>query len=595
MKKMIILFLVLSILSIRKVSAQTYKLTLEKQPGIYYVRKGDKTPYKSSQFSIYKLGSDIAYCIEPSVNITTFNYQDNGSEISLLYSSDIKDMITLIGYYGREYPNHDNVKYSMATQALIWELTGTGEVSFWTELDGKGEEISVAKEREEILNLVNNHSKLPNISNIILNYNEELIIEDDLLNDFYVSETNDLETSIENNKLKIKSSELGDSEITLSRKRYDDKDTIIFVGGDKNNSQTLARLRYQEDINLKISVHTRGIKIKIIKKDEEGNNILIPNIKFKIKNLNTNKYVCDNDDCFFLTNNNGEIITNELDFSKYEIEEIEDQIVNGYIWNNLKYTIDISKDVEYFYSDIGCFYIVDFMNKRVKGEVEVNKMGEELEIINNEVDYKKINLDNIEFLLYDEENNYINKYITKNGYFKIDNLSLGRYYLIENNVLSNYLYDDNKYYFEIKQVNQYDEIINVKLVINNYLKKGTLEFTKKDLITNIGIPDTIIEIYNNEDILLLTKKTDNNGKVIINELPIGNYYIMEKEANELYKLTNERVYFEIDKELVQAEMVNEKKEIIVPKTKRNDNYIILMICSFLLLLGISESIYEKIY
>ena len=39
----------------------------------------------------------------------------------------------------------------MASQALIWELTGTGRVRFYTGINGTGEEIDVTKEREEIM------------------------------------------------------------------------------------------------------------------------------------------------------------------------------------------------------------------------------------------------------------------------------------------------------------------------------------------------------------------------------------------------------------------------------------------------------------
>ena len=45
--------------------------------------------------------------------------------------------------------------------------------------------------------------------------------------------------------------------------------------------------------------------------------------------------------------------------------------------------------------------------------------------------------------------------------------------------------------------------------------------------------------YNNNNKLLLTRETDEFGKVNISNLPIGKYYIIEKEANSMYQITND--------------------------------------------------------
>jgi uncharacterized surface anchored protein len=83
------------------------------------------------------------------------------------------------------------------------------------------------------------------------------------------------------------------------------------------------------------------------------------------------------------------------------------------------------------------------------------------------------------------------------------------------------------------------------------------------------------------DNLLFTKETDSNGKIIINDLPIGEYYLMEKKANDNYKLTNEKITFEIkDKEISNTTMINEKKEIVVPKTGINDTVIVNKLFQF---------------
>ena len=190
MKKILMfLFVILFILSIQRVKAQDYRLILNKQEGIYYARTGGTLPYKSSQFSIYMLGDNIAYCIEPSKNITTYNYVSTDGYIDLPYSEELKEELELIGYYGREYPGHDNVRYSMAAQALIWEKTSGQTVTFWTERYEKGTKIDVSNEKQEIMKLVEEHKVLPNIPsniNIDVKNNIELIDSNNVLHNFEI-------------------------------------------------------------------------------------------------------------------------------------------------------------------------------------------------------------------------------------------------------------------------------------------------------------------------------------------------------------------------------------------------------------------------
>ena len=67
MKKSLMMLLVLIILlTTKNVFAQDqYKLTLEKQNGIYFSRRGKNFNDDSYPFYLYKFGNIFAYCIEP--------------------------------------------------------------------------------------------------------------------------------------------------------------------------------------------------------------------------------------------------------------------------------------------------------------------------------------------------------------------------------------------------------------------------------------------------------------------------------------------------------------------------------------------------
>ena len=284
------------------------------------------------------------------------------------------------------------------------------------------------------------------------------------------------------------------------------------------------------------------------------------------------------------TNKDGKIIVDNLEYGKYCI---------------------IEKTANYFYQkedEKKCFEIkengeivkVKMTNKKIVGNLEIVKMGEKYQIIDNNFYYDKDVLPNIEFSIYSDNNELIGNIKTdKNGHAKYSSLTLGKYYLIEKTKLNNYLVNSDKIYFEIKKDG--NNGVDVKLEIDNYLKKGNLEFTKKDLITSDGIPNTIIEIYDINNNLLITKETNENGEIIIDNLPYGKYYIIEKEANSMYQITNEKVYFEIKEngEIVKAQMTNEKKTIKVPKTKTKESIIANSLFSIGFLIGMGRFYYER--
>lgn len=310
--------------------------------------------------------------------------------------------------------------------------------------------------------------------------------------------------------------------------------------------------------------------IKLIKIDSVTNEIINKKIKFKIKNIDTNKYICENKECVFETNN-GYFITKNKYRGNLLIEEVKEKI-DGFIWNNEKVKIYIGDKL--LENDT---YIITYKNERVKGKIEVLKINE-----NNE------KLNNVTIGLYAKEDIYLNNKIiykkdelierknTIDGKIEFTNLELGQYYIKELKTDDKYILDDKIYDVTLKYQDEDTKEVYEVITIKNYLKKGKLIFNKIDSVTKLGIENTIICIYKDKE-LIYEIKTDQNGQILL-DLEIGQYYIVEKEASLGYNKSDEKIEFDIEYNK-ETNLYMENDFIIeVPDTlKNNYNYIFIII------------------
>ena len=750
-------------------------LVQTKEEGVYYTRRGAGIPYSSYNYYKYDMNGKVVFCIEPGVDVKTFDYVGEGGFVNSPYDDVTNKAIELIGHYGYTYPGHNTLKFRMATQALIWERVSGQIIEFWTEQYGNGNNININYEKNAIMNLVNSHYNLPSIDNAELNLSlgETKTITDtnNILSQFEIYKAKGADVSINGNTMTITPTEVGKIEIQLTRKHYDDVTTIVFtnhdirtqimglfrfkdpvianvklnvVGGEvhldklDSNTQTsiaqgeatlegavygiydlsgnlIKELRTDkesnassgkvldlgsyylqeitpstgylldtnkyyfditnENLNPTIKVFEKIIKrdveinkfyangetgmlkpevgiifevynnkgelvtefvtdkdghskanlvygtytvkqknttaghelvkdftiainndspsiikyslsnapitakLKLEKVDSEsGKVIAYAGVEFKIKDLATGEYVCQEvsypskeEICIFKTNDKGEFTTPyPLQAGTYQLEEISSP--SGYLLSGNHVIFTIDENSKLLEDNFGKYLEVIFKNDKIKGHLTITKKGETPDFKDNKIKYEEINLKGVVFGVYANEDiitldgvkhyskgDLITKLTTdEKGTAILENLILGKYYIQEISTLNNYLVDDKKYEFELIEVDNKTSVVYETISLTNKYKKGTLEFTKTDFVTGDVIPNTIIEIYNSDDKLLFTKTTDEFGKVIIEELPTGKYYIKEYEASTGYLITEEIVEFEIKEngEIVKAKMTN---------------------------------------
>lgn len=511
MKKL--LGIILALLPIFSVgSANTVKaaendsqFTKEVIDGAYYYQKDKDTgKIMTGHANKFYLNGKLAYCIEPLVQITNHTYNSTTDWSVVGLSDEQEDFIEKVGYFGYEYPGHQTDKYYMAAQQLIWEKARNVETKYTTERNG-GTEIDLTKEKNDILNLVNNYSSLPSFANdkIEANMGDEIVLNDTnkVLNQFSLNYNGQNKVSVNVNNLDIKLDDnfIGEETLKFVKKNYDNQVNLIYY---KESSQTLATLRISNPLNFEIKIKSNGGSVEINKKGEK---IVYSNGSYSYETINLP----------------------EVEFAIYANEDIVDST--------------------------------------------------------GKVIYKKYDL--IDTLTTD-----------KLGFVKLENMYYGKYFLVEGKSAQGNMVSNEKYYFEITRNDLVNGKIIKKLDIQNYLPKGTLEFTKLDFTNGNVIPNTEIMIFTEDDRLVYQGVTDENGKIVITDLLAGQkYYIIERNPATGYKLSDEKVYFEIKEngEIVKATMTNEQI-VNVPNTQKNQSNIGNIITVIICAAGIGIIVYDEV-
>lgn len=331
--------------------------------------------------------------------------------------------------------------------------------------------------------------------------------------------------------------------------------------------------QYYNILNNKLSAYLQVFKVD----SETGKTIELANTTFKILNVDTNKYVSQYVGgkvySEFKTDETGKFITYlKLEAGNYKLIEVSSP--NSYLINTDGLPFTIGNDTHYNYTTYGAFITVYFKDTPIKGQVEINKMGEEFVPDNGSFSYEKVTLENVVFNIYADEDIktadgkhlYYSKgtlvdVITtdKNGYAISKKLPLGKYKLVEAKTDSTHVLDSEEYHFELTEIDNKTAVVYKSFNILNKYQKGELEFTKTDLISGEAIANTKIEIYTDSDELIFSGLTDKDGKIVIKNLPVNQkFYILESEPATGFVKTDEKVYFEIKEngEIVKASMTN---------------------------------------
>jgi len=567
-------------------------LELERIDGVYSSQLNmDDYSYFSSNQKKYIMDGRVVYCVEPGLDIMTMNYASSFNLYDSGFNQDVINYISLIGHFGYDYPGHQTDRFFLAAQELIWEAIGNNDIHFTTGINDTGNMININYEKNEILSLVNHYNLKPSFdnSNISGIYNDEIVLVDknNVLSNYDIVSSDNIVT-IDGNKLKIRLSSSGSSDIVLKRKKYDDLSSVFYYAP---NSQDFMFLRADDEVTSVVHVDSfvplsniKIVKTGMMLDDIDSDN----NFIYKNRGLTSVKFgiyaahdIYFGDRLLYLENDlieeiytvDGVAYSSDLPNGDYYIKELE--TLDEFVLNDEIINVSLYNSKEDVYT-----YMVELTNDRKNVFLNLEKHGEIFDkIANSKVIYDSIPLSGVKFGLYSSSDIYdedgellinrdvlIKTLVTDgNGFIneKLD-IPFGNYYLKELETLPGYKLDMNIYEFSIGS----DNSDNINIMIDNRpilneLIKGKFIINKIDSYGN-RLSDACFKLFDSLDNLIFEGCTDSSGSIVIDNLPYGKYHFYEVSAPYGYQVDDKVYNFEIfeDDSLSEFSVLN----VSMPKT-----------------------------
>ena len=542
-KKLFSLILIIIIWNIgQNVYAGTKDSTLVRNQieGIYAIAPlSDKTHLYNLE--IYKMNGKVTYCIEIGKKITSpiYNSTDILNEqknITNLSDNDL-DYIKAIAYFGYEYENHQDIKYYMASQELIWEYLNKIDITWTNELNINGPKINIDTYKNEIKDLANRYlTPLSLKKNAAYNIGTtNTMIDSNNSLEFYnaTSKKNTIVT-ISKNILEIKTSPkyIKNDTIILTRKKYYTEQSKIY---NFDNSQIMLSAGNLKNLEHDIELYITGatLKVNLIDKD-------------------TKNYIPT-----------GQAI---LKGSTYELYDKDKNLLYTYEYNNLNFFIYTNLSYEKYYIKQkmpGKGYKKDEKIIEINIDKLNNNITIEEEVIKNTIEINKLyefepnnkREEGIIFNIYDINNNlYTSITTTKEGPDQI-NLPYGKYTMKQQNTTHGYDFvTDIEINVESEnntliKYNLLDKMIKTKVNIITIDKETKKPIEQENIIYKILNKETNKYVYYINDSKEKKEEfiTISSGEIILPvELPYGIYILEQISPPKNYLYNQEKIEFIID-------------------------------------------------
>lgn len=500
--------------------------------------------------NMYTVNGRVAYCLEIGVDVSTDIYHSTNDFGYISLTEEQSWYVKNISYFGYLYPGHDDYKYYMAAQELIWEYLSNIEVQWTNVLDFNGPRIDIESYKQEILNLYKISESGIDLEKVgTLKLNKEYVVDDlsNYLNNYEIVETNNIEAFIKDNAvyLKTRSDYIGKASIVLKKKDIYAYESMFYY---YDNSQKLISSGDLGEDKQVISFNIVGsnLLIKVVDKDTGLSN---PQGEATLKDAMYGLYNEDDKEVGgIVTDINGGSYLLNLPYGKYYIKQLRSSA--GYLKNSEIYELDIDEDEEeivleqqVIYNNIRFFKTYGQNNGKVAVEAGVS------------------------FIIYDSSNDIYERVVTDESGIGMFKLPYGNYLVHQENTVEGYkLIDD----FSIRVKGKVDEVINYNLfdeAVEYSLKLKVKNIVSGDDILCKGFKFKIKDKNSGEYISYLSDdvfSTDENGELLFPmNLIYGEYVIEQIETVENYLLNEDMIEVIVD-DHTNFELVDDKLLVEVP-------------------------------
>lgn len=492
----------------------------------------------------------VYYCIEPE---TKLDGSSKGSHSMITGDKNIInnsklttskfDKIKLIAYYGYGYKDnnvdHTAKKWYGITQVMIWrimrpDLTWT----FKSSRNASPNKSLYSKEVAEINKLVKEHLAKPSFASkkYKIKLGESIDINDTnkvLSNYNLVSSSKNIKVTRNGNKLKITAIKIGSDKLTYKKSSRTSESFALFAS---SNYQDIISVGNPSIPSFSFDVEVTGGTVRLNKIDSLNNSFeaqgdaKLAGAIYEVFDLNGKSVgkITINDKGF------GELF---LDYGSYKIKEVKAPV--GYKKNDKVYDVVIDKN--HLNVDI------DVSDEVINGKIIIKKKkggtGEEL-----------VSESNACFEIKDSSSNFVSKMCTNTDGVAFATLPYGKYSISQISGADGYNFVKD---FNVNVALEKEYVYELE-----NLRPSKVIFTKVDKSLDLKLSDAFIEVYDYNDKMVFSGKTDDDGMLIFDNVKIGKYYLIEKVAPKYYKLSLDKVYFDVDSDgkVIDVEISNERKK-----------------------------------
>lgn len=273
-------------------------------------------------------------------------------------------------------------------------------------------------------------------------------------------------------------------------------------------------VEYNKQTEITIKNEPKQGQIKIVKVDKNNNQIKLEGVKFNV--MNKDGKVLEE----IITNKEGEAITSKYSIKDYKNLYIQEVVTKKeYRLNNEIISVELKADE---------ITSIQIENEIKKGKIKIVKVDKD----NNE-----IKLSGVEFEIYNDKGEIVEKLITdsKGEAISKDLPATNEYIIKEVKTNEQYILNDNEVTLEV------EDDKTTEIDIENDHKKGNLKIYKVDEDNiEIGLGNIEFELYSEElQKTIGTYTTNADGEIYIENLRTGTYKLKEKNTNKWYNLIND--------------------------------------------------------